>query len=270
MDKPIINADVTEYQAAADAVKLSPVGGLNFIEQLQIVCKSPCTKNNTPFLIGVNENVKVAVLTKTTCKQWNCETCGARNASRWIAKVINGVNKLGGEWVFLTVTASRNSRGLSSVRNIRDGWKKLYNRILEKTKQENHKFHYVKVWEQHKDGSFHLHILANYYVPSRWLKDNAFQCGMGYQGKTVRISNAGQVAGYMAKYTLKAATIARGGVSWPKGLRRIETSQEWPELPQIKRGEEMGWIVTQSRTAQLMKANVYFVRGFEILDTVKD
>lgn len=243
-------------------------GGLSFIEQLQIVSHTPCSKTNTPHLTGINQNEHKAILIKTACKMWNCPTCAARLAKFWIAKVINGVNKLGGNWYFFTITSSRKMRGAKSIKAIRDGWKKLYNRILSLYGKNAKDLYYVKVWEQHKDGSFHLHMLANFPITRRWLKDNAHSCGLGYQAHVKPIDNAGQVAGYMAKYTLKNGFIEQGGVAIPKGLRRIETSHKWPEFPKM-RGREYEWIFDNTRQGQLHRAWSLEMSGYKIIDTVK-
>lgn len=251
------------------SLAVRPQSGLSFIEQLQIFCTKQCQKEGRPYLIGVNENVKTCVLTQPACKMWNCPTCAAKNARRWIAKVINGVNKLGGGWSFLTLTSHKRRRKAKSVNCLREGWKKFYNRILAYLGKSAQDFWYCKVWEQHKDGTFHLHVLCNVLISERWAKDNAAECGMGNQSDWHSIENAGQVAGYMAKYTLKNADMARDGIEWPKGLRRIETSRNWPDLPKIKASEEIGWIVKMTRGEQVQSANRYHLRGFDILDTVK-
>lgn len=265
----MVSQELTDYQEALESF-FPKNEGLSFIEQLQISSNKPCTKNNTPYLIGVNENAKVALLTKTTCKMWNCETCGFRNAKRWIAKVINGVNRLGGEWFFLTITSHEKARKSASVLNIRQGWKKLYNRILAANQKKSDNIFYCKVWEQHEDGTFHLHILINVHITKKWLKNQARECGMGYQAEARKIDNAGQVAGYMAKYSLKNATIARNSIVWPKGLRRIETSQKWPELPELSSSQDMDWIVKMSRDEQIESAGRWHTRGFQVIDKVKE
>lgn len=269
MDKPIINGIVTDIQEVRNALLQSPNGGLSFIEQLQISSLKPCTKTNTPHLTGINQNEHKAILVKTACKMWDCETCAYRNARLWIAKIINGVNKIGGEWSFVTITASKFHRGLASVKNLRAGWKLLYNRILATNGKKASNLYYCKVWEQHKDGSFHLHILCNWYLPKRWYKDNAFRTGMGYQADSHTVDNAGQVAGYIAKYTLKNSSVARSGILMPKGLRRVETSHKWPVLPKIDTST-FEWIFEASRASQLHRAGVLEWQGYEIKDTVKE
>lgn len=245
-----------------------PSGGLSFIEQLQISSLSPCTKNEVPHLTGINENEHSAILVKATCKMWNCPTCAARAAKFWIAKVINGVNKLGGNWYFFTITSNRYFRGTRSIKAIREGWKKLYNRILALYGKDASSLYYVKVWEQHKNGTFHLHLLANFPITRKWLKDNAHGCGLGYQAHVKSIDNAGQVAGYMAKYTLKNGFIEQGGVAIPKGLRRIETSHKWPDFPRLK-GSQYEWIFDGTREAQLHRKSVLEILEYKIEDTVK-
>lgn len=247
-----------------------PHSGLSFIEQLQIVAQNQCSKDNRPYLIGVNENEKRTLLTRPACKMWNCQACGARNARLWIAKIINGCNKLGGQWSFLTVTAHKSKRKAASISNLRAGWKKLYNRIIATMGKSAKDLRYAKVWEQHEDGGFHLHILINICLGTRWAKDNSAQCGMGYMADWHEVQNAGQVAGYIAKYSLKNATMERGGVSWPKGLRRVETSRNWPVLPKLDTESSIEWIIKMTRDEQLASANRWALRGFEMIDTVKE
>lgn len=259
-----------DFSSLKDAVAVSPRSGLNFIEQLQISSQKPCTKTNRPYLVGVNENEKQSLLTRPNCKMWNCEPCASSNARLWIAKIINGINRLGGEWSFLTLTAHRHHRKDKSVANLRQGWKKFYNRILAILGKNAENLYYCKVWEQHKDGGFHLHILLSVCFGTRWAKDNAAQCGLGFQADWRQINNAGQVAGYVSKYTLKNATVARGDIQWPKGLRRIETSRNWPILPKKEQDSAWGWIVHATRTGQLISANEFYRRGFDIVDMVKE
>lgn len=252
------------------ASTLSSEAGLTFIEQLQISSSKPCTKQNTKFLVGVNENEQKTVLTKAACKCWDCETCAARNARTWIACIINGVNKLECEWSFLTLTSHKSQRKQKSVDCLRQGWKKFYNRILAASEKSAKDILFVRVWEQHKDGSFHLHILINVCFGTRWAKDNAAECGMGYQADWRIVDNAGKVAGYVAKYTLKNASLSRGGVSWPKNLRRVEKSRKWPNLPQKQVDLTWGWIIKDTRAEQIKSGERWQAQGFELIDTLRD
>lgn len=257
-------------KASQETAFSSAESGLTFIEQLQKLSINSCQKNNRPYLVGVNENAKKSLLTRPNCKMWSCEPCAANNARLWIARIINGLNRIGGKWAFLTITAHRKHQKSKSVANLRQGWKKLYNRILAFLGKTARDLYFCKVWEQHKNGGFHLHILISVCLGTRWAKDNAAECGLGFQADWREVDNAGQVAGYAAKYTLKNATIARNGIQWPKGLRRIELSRNWPILPKLEQETAWGWIVHATRTGQLISANEFYRRGFDVIDMVKE
>jgi hypothetical protein len=244
----------------------SSEAGLTLIEQLQIVASKNCTNPDTPYMIGVNESEQKIILSKAACKMWNCETCAARNARRWIACVIIGINETGGQWYLLTLTSHRYHRKEKSIGNIRAGFKLFYNKLRDTLGEEFKNFLYVKVWEQHTDGSFHLHLIVNRGFKKWKVKKWAAEAGMGYQADIREIEHAGMAAGYIAKYTLKNASIARGGVLWPKSLRRVEKSRNWPNLPQKEANLDWGWLIAENRQYQLSRSDGFFVRGFEVID----
>lgn len=171
-------------------------------------------------------------------------------------------------WFMFTLTAHEKWRGHeASVKNLRQGWKKLYNRLRRAYGISS----YVKVWEMHKDDTFHLHGLIDAVIPLSWLKDNARECGMGYMVDIHKVDNAGQVAGYIAKYFLKSEFEQNEGAPFPKNLRRIEVSRNWIKLPDLKADEDWQWIVNQTRYGQQLSAfNVKKVTGYQVVDLVKE
>lgn len=247
----------------SDAVNVHSQSGLTFIEQLHAIACEECETLNRPYLVGVSEQDRIAILLRPPCKMWKCKTCAARNARRWLAKIINHVNLYAtANWQFVTLTAHENWRGVvASVKNIRNGWRKLYNRLLRRYGQ----FYYLKVWESHKDGSFHLHLLLSIKLKKSFLKKHARQCGMGYQVDIQGIRNAGRAAGYVAKYFLKSEVIG----NYPRGLRRIEASRNWTPLPDLKAETVLQWFVQQTRDGQVNRAQSYYNRGFDIIDNLK-
>jgi hypothetical protein len=239
--------------------------GLTFIEQLQIKCAETCTKEKRPYITGVTVLYEKILLCRPFCKQWNCPSCAARNARIWIAKIINHVNHSEHEnWQMFTLTAHEKMRGrVASVKNLRRGWKRLYNRMRSTFGISE----YAKVWESHKDGSFHLHGLIAQNIGKRWLKDNARSCGMGYQVEISKIENAGQVAGYISKYFLKSEVIGE----YPKGMRRIEVSRNWKKFEQITLETDMEWTINQTREGQLSTRDYYKnIYQFPVVDTVRE
>lgn len=241
--------------------------GLSFIEQLQNLCLIQCQKENRPFLTGTNDAAKIAMLLQPRCKVWSCKPCAAKNARIWIARIINGVNKMDtvNSWHMFTLTAHEKWRKSASVKNLRQGWKKLYNRIRYKFKTN----YYVKVWEMHEDSTFHLHGLIDAVIPTKWLKDNARQCGMGYQVDIHPVENAGQVAGYICKYFLKSQENVSDERQFPRGLRRIEVSRNWLPLPKIEPLISFDWLFHREREAQLrLASHLHDNHNYTIVDTI--
>lgn len=234
--------------------------------------RTQCIKENRPFLTGLDKQDDIAYLMRPSCKMWNCPSCAARNAKRWIARIIHHINAVDAEngWLMFTLTAHENAvNEYQSVKNLRVGWKKLYNRMRDNFGISS----YVKVWERHKDGRFHLHgLIDNAEITQKWLKDNARQCGMGYQAELHEVDNAGQVAGYIAKYFMKSEQVTESiSLDYPKGLRRIEVSRNWMKLPDLIAERQFSWIINQTREGQLRNAEFYRDKlDFVIIDLVRE
>lgn len=219
------------------------LGGLTFIEQLQRRSLQLCSSPKVPWLSGSSGND--LYLLRGSCGSWGCPSCGARNGKQWLARMLNhmNINKGSGHWYFLTITAHENMRGQTqSIKNIRKGWKKLYNRMRYKYGISE----YVKVWEFHTDGSFHLHVLIRKKIGKKWLKNNSRQCGMGYMCDSTRSKNPGQVAGYVAKYLIKSF---ENFERYEKGMRRIEASRDWLPLPKFDSDID-NWKIFVTRDSQ--------------------
>lgn len=237
-----------------------------------------CVAENRPYITGVGSEAQIALLLRPDCKRWSCRHCAAKNARRWIARIINHVNtKPQATWQMFTLTAHEKWRGMdASAKNLRSGWKRLYNRMRDRFGTED----YVKVWERHADGSLHLHGLicdeigeGTYWLEDhpphrimthRWLKNSARSCGMGYQVDLHPVDNAGKVAGYISKYFMKSEEIG----AMPEGLRRIEVSRNWTKLPDLVAENQFSWIINETRDGQIRTAQQYFARGYDILDKV--
>jgi len=62
-------------------------------------------------------------------------------------------------------------------------------------------------------------------IETRWYKDNARACGLGYEADVVAILAGVECGGYMIKYLTKAIAV----IGWPKYWRRVNTSRKWPK-----------------------------------------
>lgn len=238
-------------------------GWLKALEELAL---APCEKENRPFIAGVGVEAQIAVLMRPSCKCWSCGACAARNARKWIARVINHINSVDliHGWKFCTITAhpSWHVTPEASVKNLRQGWKKLYNRM----RYEFGTTSYVKVWESHKSGAFHMHFLMDTPMSQDWLSDNSASCGMGWKVDVSPVLNAGMVAGYIAKYFTKSEVIGQ----YPQNMRRIEVSRDWLKLPDLSSNIDLMWLIGNSREWQMRIGQHYFMRGFEVTDLLKD
>lgn len=253
-----------KYGGKSGKMSGSEANGLTFLEQLNELASEDCSALNVPFFYRVNEVDKKVEFAKGTCNMWSCDTCGARNAKRWIARIIDGCNHLDAEsWYFATITAHRKWRGSNrSLLNIRTNWNQLRMRIMRLTNAMGEEFFYARVWEAHHDGSFHMHMITNAPVSTRWLKDNAAQCGLGYQAKIDETVNAGQAAGYISKYMLKSMPYA----TWyPKGARRIEVSRNWVEW---KKSDSDEWFFLKSFEDAQFKAQIYKRKYWKVFDKI--
>jgi len=246
----------------------SSEAGLTLLEHLHANASKRCARKGftAPKIMAINRETKEAVYTEVNCKQWDCAACGYRNARKWIARIIRGVKFYGGQWYFMTLTAHATRRGVEkSVKNLRDGWRLMYNRFL----RAYGKFHYVKIFEPHKDGTLHLHLLTDLSLPyktkrikskktgkmqdeydCRVLKDISAQVGIGYQCNYQPLENAGLAAWYVAKYLGKSIATT----DFPKGLRRIQCSHRWQILPKLYDDENIDYVYVTNRTDMLLRA----------------
>ncbi len=242
--------------------------GLTLLEHLHasVACRCSNIGSNAPTLMVIDRDKKQATFFQADCKMWSCESCGARKASQWIARIIQGIKYYGGQWFFMTITAHQKWRGQErSLENLRQGWRKLYNRFLRRFG----KFHYIKIYEHHKDGSLHLHLLTDLLLPykqtwgkskktgkrimvykSKYLKDTSAKCGMGYMCDYQPLASAGLAAWYVAKYLGKSIGVA----DFPANLRRIQASHKFHKLPPIMTDESLSYVRVSNRTDMLLKA----------------
>lgn len=188
-------------------------------------------------------------LIRIRCEMWSCPDCGAINAQRWRAYLLKRFNQTGmreKSWVFATITAHRDAHkagAIETLKNLQIAWKRLYDRLLRRYG----KFEYVRVFEQHKSGRYHMHFLMDIgehydrhdflikdpldefrHPECKWLRSTMAQLKAGWrvhmrrvwEAKT-RTANVGLVVGYIMKYMSKNVSL----MEFPKHQRRIQTSR---------------------------------------------
>lgn len=204
-----------------------------------------CPTQNVPYLIGDSNAKQKRTITKARCKQWDCPYCAEINREQHYNRIAAGVQQLsnsGYVFTFTTITCHERWRGgKASLKNWRANKDKLlarYRRYIKK----NHSFspEYVYIPEIHKDGTIHIHGIFSGAVQTRWFKDNARACGLGFMAESEELKTVLQAVNYCTKYIQKQMGVA----SIEKGFRRINYSRGFPAKTRISSGMEWRMLKT--------------------------
>jgi len=213
--------------------------GLSYIEHLFALSeKDVCSTPNRAVLRAVDEPQKTVLYIRPVCKRWSCPECGSRNRRFWTARTIHGHQELataGADMFFWTITAHED------VRDFDEGleyWRKGWNALYCQLKRRIQKLAYMRVFEHHNDGAFHVHMITNGEPPDeRWIKDAPRTKHMGYMNEIERVRSKFRAGFYISKYAAKALAYAE----WPENVHRIQPSHSWPKLPQSAPDSPYQW-----------------------------
>lgn len=202
-----------------------------------------CQTENRPVLKGEHQETGKLYLYQPGCKMWKCAGCAGTMKLLWQARIGHGYEVYSGagfeEWAFVTITAhKKNVTAEQCLYVFPKAWAKLSARMRRKFRG----IRYVILPEHHKDGRVHWHMIASSgqdwetpggktrkgsLITKRWLKDNCAYTGLGYMGDAAEVEDSLRAIMYVSKYIGKSLI----DTDWPENLRRIRTSQGWPELP---------------------------------------
>lgn len=207
---------------------MSSEAGLSSIEQVQKTrAETVCQARNRPYLVGVNSHIKRAVLFQPRCKSWSCPVCAKINRALWAVRAFHGARiiheTLSKPIDFLTLT-SHEKLGPSASLAV---WPEAWKRLRMRARYAAGGFDYLLVPEQHEDGRLHVHAIETAALGTRWWKDNARECGLGFMADEQEARTPQGAAYYVVKYLTKSI----GYTEWPRGFRRVRTSHDWPKLP---------------------------------------
>lgn len=188
-----------------------------------------CPATRRMVLTGIDDTKQRSFVYVPGCKTWKCPVCGERQRKMWAARIYVGMvfYQEHGEdnWSFCTVTSNAKLRRFETTWHI---WPKAWAKLSTRLRRAYPGLRYALVPEQHDNGRVHSHFVCSAPVPKSWLKDHAAESGLGYIADSAPVSSAAKGAWYITKYLSKTLAVA----TWPKGVRRIRTSQHWPELPE--------------------------------------
>lgn len=194
-------------------------------------------KNSKKIVYGRHKSEKKILICDTDCETWSCEECADKMRRLHQLRIIEACGvTLGGIWCFLTITSHEKMRGYDATRkNLQGGMRKLFERMRRK----NGSRHYVLIHEYHSDGvSLHIHMLYNALIDERWLKDNARQCGMGFECKAILLNDPKASGKYVTKYLSKS--IGQGDL-FPKRFKRVRYSVGFPKFEFDEKESEYKW-----------------------------
>lgn len=203
-----------------------------------------------------------ALVIPARCKMWSCGYCAEKNRLHWRGHLMNRINQISLDentppmnWYFITITSSGGNRSASgSYTALSSCWPTVSQLLRDKNKHMGQKLSYVRVFEAHKSGTLHMHVIARMVSFGRaWRTEKggkrswrrlsdylAGKNGVGWVCDVQKIesydgvSDAVPVVGYVVKYLTKQSQ----SFEVPKGGRRVMTSRDMALSTTKKEGDE--------------------------------
>lgn len=219
-----------------------------------------CPNTKVPYLLGVNAGARKAIIFRPRCRMWSCNVCAVTNTWVWSYRANAGAHELydrGHSMHFATVTSHEKLNARQSWWVLPKAWMKLQARI----RRETGGYEYFVVPELHKNGRVHLHMITTAPMEKRWWKDNARECGFGYQDDVGEVRELGGVTRYVLKYLTKAVAVA----DMPKGTRRVRTSRTWPKTPPMPKPDGWTFETIATNVALNEVAAAYWDTGYSVV-----
>jgi hypothetical protein len=194
--------------------------------------------------------------TALRCRSWNCPDCVDTRRRQLMADVMKGAPT-----VFLTLTIKHveGETADGACKRLVDAWRRARRSWCKR--QSIKKLPFFAVVEATKAGWPHLHVmLRNTWIDQKWLSAFMLDAIASPIVDIRKIDNAGRAAGYVAKYTGKAAHKfgtakrywcsqdykVRADKEKPEQKKQHTGVERWPEsLAKVVHGwHQLGWRVT--------------------------
>lgn len=201
---------------------------------------------------------QTAIMSRVRCKKWSCPHCCKKNREIWSSFLSAKLPRVSSNWWFVTITAHEWQRSeAGSLENLRRGLDNVIKRVNRVWEDVS----YVRVYEKHKKGAYHAHVVMSGLSPrvyrrvnrnrtisyspcglvsekstwgiQTWFRRACRACKMGYMVTVRRLDSEQQAVRYVVKYMTKTAQ-----AFYAKGMRRIQTSTRIGSPSKKKTG---GW-----------------------------
>lgn len=118
--------------------------------------------NYSAVLSAVTDD-NVRVILRTRCKLWLCPFCARRNKREWRWRIMSTIEQRdeNENWYLWTLTLSPKTHSSGDTATSLDVWRASWNKLMGKLRYRFGKFMYIRVFETHKSGILHVHMLAN-------------------------------------------------------------------------------------------------------------
>lgn len=205
---------------------------------------------------AIAKSVDGKAIVHLRCKQWDCAYCARQNARQWRAGISKSIERLASDkFAFVTLTLDSQYHDKSLAPAIRyqvsiEFIKRTWDKLMKRYKRAFGKFEYIRVIEQHKTGTAHIHLLMLVNVPDSvektrynrrthkhdtyWHSDliskPAIELGYGkiHDAKNIESDEAtNQIAmavGYIVKYMTKHSDVFQAALASDR-VRKIQTSR---------------------------------------------
>lgn len=232
-----------------------PQDGLTYLEK---VADFMCIRGM--MMTAVNEQIRVGVVTRIRCKQWDCPDCAKINADLWQLRATFGAQSLieaGMNIALVTVTAHERHSVNRAVEKLPSQWNKLRN----KWQRSGEKAEYILIPEVGRRGHFHIHLLTTGTRGTRWWKDTARSCGFGWSNdESDPVCTGARVGFYVGKYLAKQLN----NNIWKRGFHRVRTSKKWPKLPQLPPLDAVGFTPFREGTTVRAVVSELWGQGYSV------
>ncbi len=171
----------------------------------------------------------------TNCKTWRCPTCRLKRHAMVKMRMVYGCTILEASF-FITLTYRKDASQNEDAQSVGKDWY----RFLRRWKSRNPNLSWFRVIELTKKGQPHLHLIAGGLIDVKteevescvrdaWAMATRRNGQIeSYIVKAIPVTYEGKVAGYMAKYMVKAFYDQRAKLEKMGFLRRFSRSRNWP------------------------------------------
>lgn len=190
----------------------------------------PCGRGT---LIGRRDDDGAILLIPLTCKKWVCPNCRPFLLARWRRTLLAGAPER-------KIELTCSPKDFASPWEMRVAMARALTSLVQAARRKWGTFEYAYVWELHKSGYPHLHILQRgAYIPFAWLSARWRKLTGGSHVYIEKVGDAVGGARYLLKYMAKG--VSQTAAAFP-GKRIIGKSKAWcvpeenPEKPELRPG----------------------------------